>query len=397
MRALGTLSVCLLIGCAPGSKRTDAEPAPRSPSSPAAAAPGRPAANATSKPAARVVVTGVLTQQRGETEICPGSSLGPCAGIHVRGALDERWLSRPDAVTVWRLTGSFDGSALVLDGPAEPTSYGQRPSYRNPCSQYQDKVAGRSIESNPDRHQSEKLQSFLSTFPERLAAQWWDAERQTMVVWVTGDAVPLQQRFGQLAPSARVCFKGQARFSERELEAARARADAVLTRHQVKWSSSSIDVLTNQVVYDADAIHSDTLAELTRDTHGAVRVLAFLESLATPLAELPKPPPRGDVELLTSPVRSGASMQALGRFSLHYDAALRCVYLADAEGKRLLPVWPFGYFATSVPVQVFDFDGVPVAGGGALVEFAGGHVDLQHVQTQDTCGATSAWIGHPQR
>lgn len=397
MRALGTLSICLLLGCAAGVKRTDVEPAATSPSAPAAAPAGAHASSATPSAPVRVVVTGVLAQRQGETEICPGASLGPCAGIRVRGALDDRWVSRADAITVWRLTGKFDGSSLVLEGPAEPTTYAPRPDYRNPCPHYQDAVPGRSIEGNPDQRQSDTLQSFLSAFPERLAAQWWDAERQTMVVWVTGDAAPLQQRFRQQAPSARVCFKGQARFSERELEVLRAKADAVLTRHQVRWSSSSIDVLTNQVVYEADAIHSHSLSELARETDGAVRVIAFIESPVTPLAELPKPPRRGDVELLTSPVRSGASMQALGRFSLHYDATLHCVYLADGEGKRLLPVWPFGYFATSVPLQVFDFDGSPVAGGGALVEFAGGHVDLQHVRTSNTCGASSAWIGHPQR
>jgi hypothetical protein len=89
-------------------------------------------------------------------------------------------------------------------------------------------------------------------------------------------------------------------------------------------------------------------------------------------------------------------MHALGRFSVHYDADGRCVYLKDANGERLLPVWPFGYWATAKPFVVYDYDDQPVARPGEVIEFGGGNVDVQHVKAPSSCGAKTAWIGAPQ-
>jgi hypothetical protein len=58
---------------------------------------------------ARVIVTGVLERRGQEIEICPGRVIGPCPGIRIVGAVEEAWLSEPGNVTVWRLTGSFEG------------------------------------------------------------------------------------------------------------------------------------------------------------------------------------------------------------------------------------------------------------------------------------------------
>lgn len=57
-----------------------------------------------------------------------------------------------------------------------------------------------------------------------------------MVVWLTGEVTQVQQAFRVRVPGLRVCIKGQARFSESELESARQRADAVLTQSGTAWS-----------------------------------------------------------------------------------------------------------------------------------------------------------------
>jgi hypothetical protein len=89
-------------------------------------------------------------------------------------------------------------------------------------------------------------------------------------------------------------------------------------------------------------------------------------------------------------------MNALGRFSVNYDAARRCVYLQGEGGERLLPVWPFGYWATANPLVIYDYEDQPVARPGQVVEFGGGGVDVQHVKAPSSCGAKTAWIGAPQ-
>jgi hypothetical protein len=89
-------------------------------------------------------------------------------------------------------------------------------------------------------------------------------------------------------------------------------------------------------------------------------------------------------------------MMALGQFTVHYDPALRCAYLGGLE-ERVLPIWPFGYWATASPFKVHDFDGNVVAQEGEKLDFGGGLVDIVHVQADNTCGAKQAWVGRPQR
>jgi hypothetical protein len=61
----------------------------------------------------------------------------------------------------------------------------------------------------------------------------------------------------------------------------------------------------------------------------------------------------------------------------------------------VLPVWPFGYWATSSPFRVFDYDDNAVAQPGITIVFGGGHVSLEHTGATNTCGAKTAWIGQP--
>jgi hypothetical protein len=344
-----------------------------------------------------VVITGTFARRDDGVEICPGTHVAACAGIRVQGTIDEQWLSRPGQVSVWRVAGVYDGSVLVLEGAAQATPLGRAPDYRNPCPEYQRALVARERAPNADERSMSGVQEFVGAHAPRVAGHWWDAERQTIVVWVTGDPTELQKSLRARAPSARICVKGHAEYSEQQLEAARARADAILAENAIAWSSSSLDVVENRVVYQAEAVDSETLARLAAETGRAVRVVAFIEARDRRAAALPTPPPRGDVELVTQTMRSAASMMALGKFSIHYDAELRCVYLKGQDERRVLPVWPFGFWATSDPLQVFDYDGNVVAQAGVQLDFGGGNVDLQHVATKNACGSQAAFVGQPIR
>lgn len=341
--------------------------------------------------AVRAVVTGVLLRRDDHVEICPGSVVGACPGIRVVGTVEDAWISEPDHVAVWRLAGVYDGTKLVLEAPARPTTLTAEPDYRNSCAEFQEVRKG----VNPDSDLAETVGAFVSEHAERVAGHWWDRERQTMVIWVTGEPSELNSRIAKRAPGARVCVQGQARYSQAELERLRAKADLILRERGVVWSGSFGDVTRNVIAYDADTIDAETIAELKRETGDAIQVDAFIELTEHALAQLPVPAPRGDVELVTSRSRSGAGMSALGRFAVRYDAQQRCVYF-EAEGGRTLPVWPFGYWATSSPLKIYDHDGNLVAQEGAALELGGGMVDIEHAGANNACGAKRAWIGWPQ-
>ena len=379
----------ILSACASGTPRQPtSEPAPRAPGTSPPAIPNDPAAP--SQETLPVSVTGVLMRRGAGVEICPGDSYRACAGIEVVGQVPEAWLSTPERVTVWQVSGRFDGSKLSPTG-AEPSTLSGTPSYRNACPEFQESMPGQ----NPDDRLSAQVATVLDDKALQLSGHWWDRVRQTMVIAVKGDAAELTKRVRARFPKARICVQ-QARFSERELEQARARADRILKEGGVTWSSSSLDVVRNRVVYDAEVLDAPTLRRLSEEVGDAVLVLAFIQLREHALDRLPPAPQRGDVPLVTRPARSGASMAALGRFSVHYDAALRCVYLKDASGERVLPIWPFGYWATANPLVVYDYDDQPVASGGQHIEFGGGGVDVQHVKAPNACGAKHAWIGAPQ-
>jgi hypothetical protein len=358
--------------------------------------PEPPATIATKPASVRAIVTGVVLRRGDEIEVCPGRNVGPCAGIRVQGEVDDAWISESGKLSVFRLSGTFDGATLTLDGPVVPTTLADDPDYKNDCPEFQELVKGQ----NADPRLSAAAEALVNEHRARIAGQWWDRERQTMVVWVTGDPSDVRKRAEARAAATtgkkhRICIRGQARFSEAELEAARAKADQILREHGVVWSSSAGDVVHNQIVYEADAVDAATLAQLARETGDAIRVVAFIELPEQTLAQLPAPAVRGDIALATAKHRSGAEMAALGRFSVHYDAQQRCVYLS-AQAERVLPVWPFGYWATSSPFAVHDYDGNVVAQEGQSLDFGGGQVELQHVDVANACGAKQAWIGRPQ-
>ena len=262
-----------------------------------------------------VVVTGTLVRRGQAIEICPGRSVAACPGIRVVGKVEDAWLSEDDTLNVFRVTGSFDGTTLTVDRPAERFALTDEP--------------------------------------------------------------------------------GQARFSEAELEHERKLADTVLAQRGIVQSSSGSYVAVNRIVYELEAIDAQTRALLARYAGDAVVVVPFIELLKHSLAQMPAAAPRGHVPLITSPYRSGGERTALGRFSAHYDPVLLCVYLLDPEGKRFLPGWPFGYWATSNPLRIYDSDDNLVAQAGETHNYVGGWMDVEQIHATNNCGAEHAWAGRP--
>jgi len=355
---------------------------------PAPAAPTETAPSEAPKVASvRVVVTGVLLRRSDGIEICQGEGDAPCPGVRVEGKVEDAWISERAKVSVWRMSGVYDGTTLVLDAPARPTAIAAQPDYRNSCPEFQKPKKG----VNPPLSLSTTVEAFVSEHAERVAGVWWDRDRQTMTIWVTGDPAELKRLAAERAPGARLCVQGQARFAQPELERLRAKADAILREHGVVWSGSGGDAISNEIVYDVDAIDAETLAQLKRETGEAIRIVAFIELVEHKLDQLPVPAMRGDVALVTSNSRSLGGMAALGRFAVHYDPQLRCVYFGTPT-ERVLPIWPFGYWATSSPLKVYDFDDNVVAQEGATLELGGGQVEIEHVHADKPCGAKMAWV-----
>jgi hypothetical protein len=384
------LLITVAAGCtAPPPSPITVARAPEAPGQPVPKPAAEPSPAAPAKLASvRVAVTGVVVRRGDAVEICPDQNVGPCPGIRIEGKVEDAWLSQPGKIAVWRLTGRYDGTTLVLDAPAQPTALADPPDYRNNCSEFQQPQRG----VNPDVALSSTVEALVAQHADRVAANWWDRERQTMVIWVTGDPSDLRRSVAERAPGARICIQGQARYAQPELERARAKADTILRARGITMSSSWGESVVNAVSYRVEAIDARTLAEIAREAGDGIRVVAFIELLEHELEQLPEPPRRGDVALETQKTRGGG-MAALGRFGVHYDRALRCVYFATPD-ERVLPVWPFGFWATSSPLRIYDYDDNLFAQEGDTVELGGGQVDIEHARVANPCGAKQAWFAN---
>jgi hypothetical protein len=397
-RALGlALSAALAGGCtpppstAPAAASTPSTPetagAPASPSPPAAPSPAP-------KPArVAVTITGVLSRgPDGLLEICPGESLRPCPGVRVVGELSPALVSSQEPALIVRLTGTYDGAELTVSG-GTPVGPGRR-SFTPPleCPTPRRKLPAVHMASTAADARRTELER---RHPERFAGGWWDRQRGVYTLWFTGELNEAEE------PRARdgVCVVGGARYSMREL---RARWDQILPLLEelgVLLVGGGPDVSKNRVLVQVENIDQARLARVHAAGAGAVDVLSFIELAADPLEDLPSPPTRGDVPLITSPLRSSyVHMHALGRFDVRLDEAARCVYLQKTQpNERLLPLWPFGYAAYTGPLRIVDFDDVEVARTGEAVAFGGGYLPLPAALRDRACGAESAWSGAPNR
>jgi hypothetical protein len=324
---------------------------------------------------------------------------GPCPGIVLDGEIDPDLVASEDNPVVVEVTGIYDGRSLLAgSAPFQVDHPANSPvDFDSLCPD----LRGTS-RVNPDESLVEAVTNYTGGRAD-YAAMWWDRESAVLTVWFTGDDVTThQEAIGQIAGDEPVCVAGGARYSETELLEAAELLNGYVDSRGLPLATSGFGIggVENRIdlpVEELDEATRDALAELVGE-----RVIPhpYIYVLDAPLAELPKPIPTvgGDVEILTSRSRAGGGMDALGLFTVAYDAELNCVFLSEGStgvepenSGRTVPVWPFGYSATRSPLTIYDYDGNVVAGEGDEIELGGGFVDVDFVEG-NSCDATGAWI-----
>ena len=324
-------------------------------------------------------------------ELCPPGMTGRCPGVVLAGELDpELLVGRDEYPPVIEIRGVYDGRQVVpTDDPQIKESY---PPFGP--SDFASLCPGLQGSAGPETH-VEAINSYVHTVPEDFAGMWWDQESAVMTVWFVGDEIEVHHAaIAAAVPDQKVCVAGGARFSEAELMEAMDALNAFGTR--ITTSGYGINTLSNRIELSIQEVDTALRQEITEAVGERVMLFPYMDVMEVTLDELPPPIPvvPGNVELLTSRLRYGGGMDALGRFVLAYDADLNCIYFESNEsgaGGRTVPVWPFGYSAINDPVEIYDYDGEFIAGQGTILELAGGFVEADFIDGNG-CGAESAWI-----
>jgi hypothetical protein len=339
-----------------------------------------------------VIITATPVQQAdGSIELCPPGMTGVCPGIVLEGDIDPDLISSEESPTVVQVSGTYDGRALYATEEPMAVVYSPIEKYEfdSLCPELQGTGTGQEPEI-------EAVSAYADAQPD-FAASWWDRKTSIFTVWFKGGEISAhQEAIAEIAGDNPVCVAGNARFSQAELMEASQVITGFTDSRGIPLAAVGYSVggLSNRIDLPLEAIDPETRAALTDLVGDRIVPYPFLDLVDVPLADLPEPVPviAGDVDILTSGTRWGGGMAALGLFHLHYDPELNCIYGADPrEPGRSVPVWPFGYAATSSPFTIYDYDGVPLEMEGDYLELGGGGVGLDGVEG-NTCGADSAWI-----
>jgi hypothetical protein len=343
-----------------------------------------------------VVITATPVEQPdGSIELCPPGTTGACPGIILAGDIDPELIASEDDTTFVQVSGRYDGRAVVPTSDPVPVEFppADEQDFDSLCP---DLHGTPSI--NPDETLTGAVSSYATSQPD-YAALWWDRERAVITVWFKGEDVSAHvAAIEDLAGDEPVCVVGGAEYSEAELIEAADLLNSFTDSRGMPIATAGYGVggLSNRIDLSLEEIDTETRAALAELVGDRVTLYPFIEMTDAPLSQLPEPVPAvdGDVEILTSRIRAGGGMDALGNFELGYDPDLDCVYFAGSETGdtgRTVPVWPFGYSATSSPMTVYDYDGNPVVTEGESIELGGGFVGVDFVDG-NTCGADGAWI-----
>ena len=343
-----------------------------------------------------VTVTATPVEQPdGTIELCPAGISGPCPGILLDGEMDPSLISSAQQVTVIEVQGLYDGRRLTPTAEPVVADYPflEEPDFSSLCPE---------LDGSSTLNPSDDLSSTLAEYTasqDDFAGMWWDQETSVRTVWFVGDDVSDHQAaIAGLSEDEPVCVAGGARFSEAELiEAAESIQGLTDSRGRpLVTAGYGIDTIRNQIPLSVEELDAPTRTALTEAVGDRVVIYPLLEMTEQTLADLPAPVPvvEGDVEILTSPIRSGGGMDALGTFEADFDPDLNCVYFPGSDGGpegRTVPLWPFGYSATGDPLTVYDYDGNVVAAEGETLELGGGNVPADLVEG-NRCGAANAWV-----
>jgi hypothetical protein len=347
-----------------------------------------------SSPGVVAVLTGVpVVRDDGTVEWCPGAAAQDCAGIEVTGLSPEAVDAFDDPQQAWEVEGNYNGQVLAATGSPEPVDTTREPDFTTPCEDLRDQQGPGAL----DPAATDAVAQYVAKIPDRYAGQWWDDRAGVLTVLLTGDDVAGHQTALDEATGGggTVCVAGGARYSYAELEQAQQRATNIANDTGMGMWSSGIDVVGNRVDLEVERSDEPARERIRQEAGDAVRIHAFLALRDATLAQIPAAPTRGDVELETADTRGGAGMEALSSFTLRFDAEQRCFYGEDQLGGRTGLIWPFGYYATSDPPQVFDQEGQLIAQDGDRLESGGGNAPREG---PEVCGTSSVWVmnGPPQ-
>ncbi len=332
----------------------------------------------------RVAITGTLTPgPDGLVEVCKPGEVEGCFGVAVAGDLGDAVIGDP--ALAHRVVGDYDGRTVALIEPPVPVD---RPGlgevdFSTPCEGLTGSGGSRAVEPV----------QLYATGADGYAGSWWDNDAGVFTVWFVGDDVSAHEAaIEELRGDGAVCVIGGADYTDAELRAAQVAVVDELAA-EIGMSAAWGDTLRNRVVVDAEHVDLTLLARI-QQIHPGIEVLAFLEVLDGSVADLPPPAPirPGDVPLVTAEFRARGGMDALGFFTLRFDADLGCFFLEGDEGTRWLPVWPLGFSGDSgPPAQVFDRDGEVYATAGDQLEVGGGG-GAPAPADQEGCGAANTWV-----
>ncbi len=339
------------------------------------------------------LTTSAVQQPDGSVELCPPGTTGACPGILLDGEIGAELISGEGNPVVIQVDGHYDGRVLTPTSTPEAIDYPlfDEPEFDSLCPDLQGTTS-----VNPD----EQLQTAIAAYVEQqpdYAEMWWDRETAVLTVWFKGEDVSVHQAaIADLAAGEPVCIAGGARFSQAELMEASNLIQGFRDSRGEPLATAGYGVggLTNRIDLSVEEIDASTREALTELVGDRVMLYPFIELLEGDLTAMPEPVTvvEGDVDILTSNLRNAAGMAALGTFTVNYDPELNCVYFTEPSStERVVPVWPFGYSATSDPMTVYDFDGAPIAVDGDQMELGGGNVGVGPLEG-NTCGADSAWI-----
>lgn len=366
-----------------------------------------PAASSSSEPTAGSTPSGVVAvltgapvvandaRSRDTVEWCPyPAGSGDCPGIDVTGLPAGTVEAFDDPEQMWQVEGVYDGRRLVATGAPEVTDWAHAVEFPMPCEGLRG-AHGQWGDTHPGALTA--VTRYLATVPDRQAGEWWSRGMTVLTVQLTGDDIAEHKAALQdvVGDRGTVCVVGGARYSIAELQRAQRRATDIALDAKLGLWSSSIDVVDNRVDLEVDYSDEPTRRRIRQEAGDAVRIRAFLALRDATLAQLPEAPRRGNVELETANQRGGVGMGAAGRFTVRFDAEQRCVY-GEFGSQRIGLIWPFGYYATSDPLQVFNQDGQLVARDGDVLDSGGGHVPRKGSRM---CGASEVWVisNHPTK
>lgn len=335
-------------------------------------------------------------------EVAAGSDRDGPVPVRVRGTLeptDAGWRLCPAGTSpCWPVDGpteTLEEAAVEVEGEwsdgrirltGEPRPASRDTTFPNPCPDAEP-MRG----ENGDQRVIERAQVYAESIPEHYAGAWLARPGPVYVFAVVDDA----DRHRAAIDDPHVCVTHAGfRFSEAELHAVQEELAAEWDRWRARgWTvhGAGTAVVDNVVEVSFDQIDPRLRAELEERWPGMVHASAVIEVLEGTVDDLAAPPPGDDEIPIHTGARGAGGMDALGTFTLGYDADRDCIYL-EAGDRRIKPVWRHGTRALRDPVRVVDGDGDVIARVGEQLESGGGFTGPPSPDDPLGCGADDVWV-----